>query len=262
MADTKVSALTDDTDPQPADLLYTVDDPAGTPLSKKATVQNVLKSVDNLSADASPLAADLLMTIDDPGGTPVPKKALLSNIVGYVVTTAGDIIFATASRTLARLGIGTLGQVLKVNSGATAPEWGDTGNILQGNVGGFDPADATTYYLGNSQRATASAHATAQLGKVHIPLAGTIVAIYVTFDQTGTTGTTETSTASIRLNQTSDTTISAVVQNDANIEVFSNTGLSITVVAGDYIEVKWVTPTWVTNPTAVFVHWEALIRPS
>ena len=44
--------------------------------------------------------------------------------VADVVTTAGDILYATAADTLTRLGIGTAGQVLKVNSGATAPEWG------------------------------------------------------------------------------------------------------------------------------------------
>lgn len=40
-----------------------------------------------------------------------------------VVTTAGDLIYGTAADTVARLGIGTAGQVLQVNSGATAPEW-------------------------------------------------------------------------------------------------------------------------------------------
>jgi hypothetical protein len=44
--------------------------------------------------------------------------------VADVVTTAGDLIYGTAADTVARLGIGTAGQVLKVNSGATAPEWG------------------------------------------------------------------------------------------------------------------------------------------
>ena len=38
------------------------------------------------------------------------------------VTTAGDIIYRNAT-VPARLGIGTVGQVLTVNSGATAPEW-------------------------------------------------------------------------------------------------------------------------------------------
>jgi hypothetical protein len=38
-------------------------------------------------------------------------------------TTAGDIDYYTTSTTKARVGIGTAGQVLAVNSGATAPEW-------------------------------------------------------------------------------------------------------------------------------------------
>jgi hypothetical protein len=38
-------------------------------------------------------------------------------------TTAGDIDYYTTSTTKARVGIGTAGQVLQVNSGATAPEW-------------------------------------------------------------------------------------------------------------------------------------------
>ena len=39
------------------------------------------------------------------------------------VTTAGDVIYATGSSAVTRLGIGTAGQILAVNSGATAPEW-------------------------------------------------------------------------------------------------------------------------------------------
>ena len=39
-------------------------------------------------------------------------------------TTAGDIDYYTTSTAKARVAIGTAGQVLKVNSGATAPEWG------------------------------------------------------------------------------------------------------------------------------------------
>jgi len=38
--------------------------------------------------------------------------------------TPGDVIYSSSGSTPARLGIGTAGQVLKVNSGATAPEWG------------------------------------------------------------------------------------------------------------------------------------------
>jgi len=37
--------------------------------------------------------------------------------------TAGDVLYATGSTTLAKLAKGTAPQVLKMNSGATAPEW-------------------------------------------------------------------------------------------------------------------------------------------
>jgi hypothetical protein len=43
-------------------------------------------------------------------------------IAKTTVTTAGDIIYRNATVPV-RLGIGTAGQVLQVNSGATAPEW-------------------------------------------------------------------------------------------------------------------------------------------
>jgi hypothetical protein len=44
-------------------------------------------------------------------------------IQNALLTTTGDTIYASGASTPARLGIGTAGQVLTVNSGATAPEW-------------------------------------------------------------------------------------------------------------------------------------------
>ena len=41
-----------------------------------------------------------------------------------ILTTQGDILYASAANTVARLAKGTAGQVLKMNSGASAPEWG------------------------------------------------------------------------------------------------------------------------------------------
>ena len=57
------------------------------------------------------VAASLL----DDDHTQYQKESLL--------TTAGDIPYATGDSTWARLGIGTVGQVLRTNAGATAPEW-------------------------------------------------------------------------------------------------------------------------------------------
>ncbi len=50
-----------------------------------------------------------------------------SRITGAVpkslIDAAGDLLVGSAADTVARLGIGTAGQVLTVNAGATAPEW-------------------------------------------------------------------------------------------------------------------------------------------
>jgi len=58
-------------------------------------------------------------------------------IAKSTVTTAGDIIYRNATVPV-RLGIGTAGQVLTVNSGATAPEWA----TISG--GGWTLASTTT----------------------------------------------------------------------------------------------------------------------
>jgi hypothetical protein len=60
------------------------------------------------------------------------------------VTTAGDIIYGTGSATVSRLGVGTAGQVLAVNSGATAVEW------VTPSAGGGLTLIATTSMSGSS----------------------------------------------------------------------------------------------------------------
>jgi hypothetical protein len=63
-------------------------------------------------------------------------------------TTAGDLDYYTSSTAKARLGIGTAGQVLTVNSGATAPEWaspaGSGSNWTLLNTGGTALTGAQT----------------------------------------------------------------------------------------------------------------------
>jgi hypothetical protein len=65
-------------------------------------------------------------------------------IAKSTVTTAGDIIFRNGS-VPTRLGIGTAGQVLTVNSGATAPEW-----ATASGGGGLTLLSTTTMNSGTS----------------------------------------------------------------------------------------------------------------
>jgi len=66
------------------------------------------------------------------------------------MTTAGDILYASANNTPARLGKGGASEVLTMNSGATAPEWaaattGDITGVTAGTglSGGGTSGDVT-----------------------------------------------------------------------------------------------------------------------
>lgn len=83
--------------------------------------------------------------------------------------------------------------------------------------------------------------------------AGTVVAASIRVVVSGTLGTTETATAVVRHNNTTDSTISAAVVFNAAINATLNSGvLSQAVVLGDYIEIKVTHPTFATNPTGVY----------
>ena len=125
--------------------------------------------------------------------------------------------------------------------------WGVTPYCLNAQLTATGPADSTTYYSDYANQGVT----TADRVRTYIPQSGTITKCYLSVVTAGTLGTTETSTLSIRLNNTSDTTVTSSLANDALTIGYSNTALSIAVVAGDYIQLKWVTPAWVTNPTNV-----------
>lgn len=132
-----------------------------------------------------------------------------------------------------------------------------TGNVLGYTLYGqlasvsVSPADATTYYFGSNF--VGALNTTANRCKLYIPASGTIDACYIYITVLGTFGSSETSTLSIRLNNATDTTVSSSMTMSAATNTNSNTSLNIAVVAGDYIEIKWVTPTWVTNPTNICI---------
>ena len=119
-----------------------------------------------------------------------------------------------------------------------------------------NPADGTTYYFGAFPHVALGT--TPAIQRLYIMRAGTVVAADVFM--TCTTGTSETSTISFRLNNTTDTTISSAAALNASPFHVQNTALSIAVVAGDYFEIKWVTPTWVTDPTNVLGWVQVFVR--
>jgi hypothetical protein len=106
-------------------------------------------------------------------------------------------------------------------------------------------ADLATLYFGNY---AFTAQTAADTCRVYIPKAGTIKAAEINVYST-TIGSNENVSMYIRLNNLTDTLIQTRGMGLANA-LFANTSLSIAVVAGDYIEIKVVCPTWATNPAA------------
>lgn len=105
------------------------------------------------------------------------------------------------------------------------------------------PGDGATNYMGSRPIAPST---TAGTNKMYIPTNGVIERAEV-YDYSGTAGTNEVWQYFIRKNNAGDTRI-ANVSAATNERVFSNTALSISVAAGDYIEIKRINPTWATNP--------------
>jgi len=110
------------------------------------------------------------------------------------------------------------------------------------------PVDAQTIYFGNLPKAPVTVAGTS---KVYIPKDGTIKRAEI-YCYSGTAGTNQAWSGYVRLNNLTDTLIQtlSVATNERR---FSNSSLSIVVVAGDYIEIKFINPTWATNPlTTIF----------
>ena len=115
----------------------------------------------------------------------------------------------------------------------------------------FGPTAGAIYYGGGA--ATTANSTAAGSRRLYMPKAGTITSCYGFFNQTASVSA-NTGRLDIRLNNATDTLVAQVAHNVA-ASVYSNTGLSIAVVAGDYIEFKWTAPvtTAPTNISAEFV---------
>ena len=158
----------------------------------------------------------------------------LDNITGTEITSTGAVTYVQ---------LGNRGNDDGSNTNTVL------GSTISFSANSIDPADATTYYAGALAAQPLTA---ANIARVYFPQKGTVKRINLVVVNLGT-GTTENSTISFRLNNTTDTTISSVIDNSNSIQAV-NTTVDIDVVQDDYFEIKWVTPTWVTDPTTVFIY--------
>jgi len=119
---------------------------------------------------------------------------------------------------------------------------------MQGTHGSLTYTASQVYYFGGM---AGNITTTAQRNKIYIPTTGTITKVYISYFNGGTLSTTETGTFAIRLNNTTDYTVTSALINDAVTKDFSNTSMSVPVSAGDYIEFKVTVGAVTTAATSV-----------
>lgn len=122
-----------------------------------------------------------------------------------------------------------------------------TGNSSSSSTG---LNNATTYYSGAIWGSNGLSNAPTG-AKIYIPRAGTISKIYGVFNQSA--GSAETSNLYLRVNDTTD----YLIANNVNLSTGQftfNASFNVSVTAGDFIVLKWITPTWVTKPTYISIN--------
>ena len=156
------------------------------------------------------------------------------------MTTTGDTIYSSSGSTPARLGIGTAGQVLTVNSGATAPEWatpagGSTFNgcrVWASATQTLANATGTVITWNSESYDTNSYHSTVtNTGRLTVPSTGYYLLNALIMYADNTTGA---RLAYIRKNGTSEVGYTEI-GSDGAVSAFSQAQIYAT--ANDYFEV-------------------------
>lgn len=113
------------------------------------------------------------------------------------------------------------------------------------------PDESSTYFIGGQYGFEPQEEG--GYVRLYVPAPGIVTLVYVMV-YTEDLGSSETSTISVRLNDTDDYEVSDAVTHDAEVSIISNDAMDIAVVAGDYLEIKWETPTWATDPGNIIIN--------
>lgn len=198
----------------------------------------------SMTANTAPAAADELYILDDPGGSPADNRITHTNLMkvnGLTEDTAPDrtadymLTYDNSASAAKKVLLGKIAKYYLCATSASASN---------------DPADATTYYFGEVDHFALNTTAEPFL-RIYVPLAGTMIGAEILAEPDGTAASAETSTLYVRKNGSADTTLTSSLALNATYHE-TVTGLSLALAAGDYVMLKWVTPTWATNPTDVY----------
>lgn len=123
--------------------------------------------------------------------------------------------------------------------------------------GAWSPGDGTTNYFNGFQRLSPTTTQGQYL--IYINKSGFIRSVTFYAYAVTAAGTAEAWPLSVRKNNTTDYAIASVSTVGPG-RLWANYSLNIPVAAGDYLEMKYVNPTWVTNPDGVTAFGTILIE--
>ncbi len=123
---------------------------------------------------------------------------------------------------------------------------------LQFSHGSTNPGDAITYYIGNVPDLGASTSDTAGR-RLTSPVNGVIDYVTIISNVGGTIATNESSSFTVNnITTGASSSVATDFQYNASVRLSTYTNFTpLPVTASDEIQVRWTTPTWVTNPTTV-----------
>jgi hypothetical protein len=183
-----------------------------------------------------------------------------SSLTAYAVLCGGT---TSTGNIQSIAGVGTQNQALTSNGAASLPTMQNVTITWSGYNGSWrvaqltSPADSTTYY--GSLNGIFTTNQFPANTKFMIPKAGTITAAYGVVRVNGTLGSNENVTLAFRINNTTDANITTTSQWTAAENTFNNASMSQAVSAGDYVQLKIVTPAWGTNPTQASISCTMLV---
>ena len=156
-----------------------------------------------MTADTDPATTSLLYLVEDPSGTPLNRKITAANLLVVTKNMTEDTAPDRAADFVATYDTSASGpkKVLLNNLGVYS---------IACNVTNVSPADATTYFFGNWDGSALSTGAGGSR-RMYIQRAGKITKADV-FMAVASPGSNETSTMSVRVNNSTDTTISSSIE--------------------------------------------------
>jgi hypothetical protein len=147
------------------------------------------------------------------------------------------------------LGLDSSGNVVTGTTGSMSIS--GTGFSIRQQLTGVNPSPSTTYY--STVVSSSSLFLSSTLNKYKIPFNSTLIGCTITSYVLGSSGSNELSEVYLRINDTTDVLLSNAVSFSGSSPLMysvTNSGLTQSINANDEVQIKWVTPNWMSIPSS------------